>query len=780
MDPEEAAAPALTQEESEGATTAVEVEAPAPAQEATVDEGGQQANGGEAEELAREVMELGLQNEYLRSQIAGAHPAGAADEGSEPEVLRGLKEQVERLSREVQEQRQTREAAERALEHVNISYAEADSKVQELTAKLTEAQQKMEKELKERDDKYAELDTKLQRLHKRAKQRIQDIQKEKDDMEARFNELNQKAEQATSLQLTAQQDLERARQQASEALRSMDAERQQLRTINSKLRANLDETRVALEARSNSLEKLQQAMLEKEQMLEKIQGSLQSAEDKRTAIISEFTAKHQKQLESLQAQLAEVSAERTKASETIQSLQVVLTEKDSEIAEIEAASTGEAARLRASLEEVKGELAHIKDQHEKERQSWEAACESLRSKLEASESACLRSEVEFAKVKSQLELELSTQNQLLQAKDSDLVAAKAEISRLESEFSAYKVRAHALLQKKDAELNAAKNSDLVKAHEEAIREVEKEVAAALAERDQAIQDLQNAQSKHGEEIEARDLALADADKKLKNVMNKLDSVTSNFLSEKESWEKNLASVEESWRLKCESLKAQSNGHVDDQLQKNFEELKLKYEKLKEEHESFRDIADRMIEDKEQEIAKLLKENRDLHHSLEANAAVGNNDYQSQGPVTVKQDTMSVELAEQQILLLARQQAQREEELAQSQRHILALQQEIEELERENRLHDQQEAMLKTELRNMERSQKREGIDMTYLKNVILKLLETGEVGALLPVVATLLQFSPDELKKCQQGVLSSVASSQAPAVPDGASTPNSFFARFSF
>lgn len=44
-------------------------------------------------------------------------------------------------------------------------------------------------------------------------------------------------------------------------------------------------------------------------------------------------------------------------------LQVVLTEKDSEIAEIEAASTGEAARLRAALEEVKGEVAHLKDEH---------------------------------------------------------------------------------------------------------------------------------------------------------------------------------------------------------------------------------------------------------------------------------------------------------------------------------------------------------------------------------------------------------------------------------
>lgn len=110
-----------------------------------------------------------------------------------------------------------------------------------------------------------------------------------------------------------------------------------------------------------------------------------------------------------------------------------------------------------------------------------------------------------------------------------------QISRLQSEFSAYKIRAHALLQKKDAELNAAKNSDLIKEHEEAMRvcilssrylmqpeiwtdfigladpfnqEAEKEVAAALAERDQAIHDLKNAQSRHGEEIAARYGALS--------------------------------------------------------------------------------------------------------------------------------------------------------------------------------------------------------------------------------------------------------------------------------
>lgn len=486
------------------------------------------ASGSEAEparkELERKVTELSIQNEHLKSQIAAAQqPASSAEvgrgsgtedeEGSE--LVRSLKEQVERLSREVQEQKQTQKVAEAALEHVNLSYAEADGKVQELTAKLNEAQLKLEKELKERDDKYVELDTKFQRLHKRAKQRIQDIQKEKDDLEARFNEINQKAEQAASLQVAAQQELERARHQASEALRAMDAERQQLRTVNSKLRSNFDETRLALEARNNALEKLQQSMLEKEQMLEQIQGSMQSAEEKRHASVSELATKHQKQLESLEAQLAEVSAERTKASETIHSLQMVLAEKDTEITEIEAASTGEAARLKATLEEIKGELAHLKGQHEKERQLWEAEHESLKEKLEASESACRRSEIESDKVRCQLESELSRQNQLLQTKGCDLISAKEEISRLESEFSAYKIRAHALLQKKDAELSTAQNSDLVKAHEEAIREAEKEVAAALEERDEAIQDLQAAQSRHREEIEARDLALADVDKKTK-------------------------------------------------------------------------------------------------------------------------------------------------------------------------------------------------------------------------------------------------------------------------
>lgn len=57
----------------------------------------------------------------------------------------------------------------------------------------------------------------------------------------------------------------------------------------------------------------------------------------------------------------------------------------------------------------------------------------------------------------------------------------------------------------------------------------------------------------------------------------------------------------------------------------------------------------------------------------------------------------------------------------------------------------QEAMLKEELRNMERMEKREGVDLTYLKNVILKLLETGTLFSPCPPLsqsATLPLASP--------------------------------------
>ncbi|KAJ4964098.1 hypothetical protein NE237_024037 [Protea cynaroides] len=742
------------------------------------------------DQLLQMVFELNFQNIYLKAHIEGFNglqwdsggtcgtKIETGQEGIVTENVKELHEKIESLNRELLEQKQAQDAAEDALKHLHTAYSEAEANAQELSVKLAEVQQKMDQEIKERDEKYNELDSKFGRLHKRAKQRIQEIQKEKDDLEARFHDVNEMAERASSQQASLQQELERTRQQANETLRTMDMERQQLRTTNNKLRDTIDEVRNSLGAKENALEELQQSLLEKEQMLEDMRGLLQAADEKRQASMSELSVKHQKHLESLEAQLADALADRSKAAETISSLQVLVAAKESKIAEMEAASTGEAVRLTAALETVKGELGQLKLEHEKEKESWAAANQSLKTKLEVAESACIRSEIEAAKMRSQLELEFSVQNQLLNSKDSDLAAAKEEIRRLESEFSSYKVRAHALLQKKDAELAAAKDSEQLKAQEEALKEAEKEVALAAAERDTALQELQDVLAKHDKELAARDAALSDAEQRIRSIELKLDSVNANYQLQKEEWQRNLDNLEESWRLKCQAIEAQSDLDAKQEQHNELEELKLHYRKLKEEHNSFRDIADKMIEDKDKEISKLLNDNKNLQRSIELRPSVGYNG--NDNPVYQKQDALisSTSQAEQQILILARQQAQREEQLSQSQRHILALQEEIEELEHENRLHSQQEAMLKEELRNMERMQKREGVDMTYLKNVILKLLETGEVEALLPVIGMLLQFSPEEIQKCQQASRSSTDVPPSPT-SDTSASGLSLFSRFS-
>ncbi|XP_038999759.1 protein GRIP-like [Hibiscus syriacus] len=741
------------------------------------------------DKLLQTVTELKFENEFLKSQLENFKnsqsehyvPSGQTNvsetETEYPTNVKELHEKIESLVRELNVEKKTRAAAEDALKHLREVYSEADAKAQELYGKLAEAQQKLDQEIKEREEKYNELDSKFNRLHKRAKQRIQEVQKEKDDIEVRLHEANESIEKASSQQSGLQQELERTRQQANEALKAMDAERQQLRSANNKLRDNIEELCRSMQPKEDAIEALQQTVLEKEQMLEDLQGLLQLADEKRQASVAEAAAKHQKNIESLEAQLADALSDRTKATETISSLQVLLAEKESKIAEIDAASTGEAARLRAVVESIRGELSHVKLEHQKEKEKWEAASQAFKAKLEAAESNCIRAEIEAAKMRSQLESEASLQTQMLSTKEAELAAAKEEISRLEREFSSYKIRAHTLLQKKDAELAAAKESEQTKALEEALKEVERELSLVSAERDRVRQDVQDVLGNHEKELAERDAALDNAKQQIKSLESNLHSATACHQSEKAVWEMDLKNLEETWRYRCEALTAQNEASSGEDIQKKLEETKLQYKRLKEEHASLRNLADRMIEEKDNEISRLLDDNKNLQRSLDSRQLADHTE--NYNTAIQKQDapSLNTSTAEQQILILARQQAQREEELAQSQRHIFALQEEIEELERENRLHNQQEAMLKEELRNMERSKMREGVDMTYLKNVILKLLETGEVEALLPVVAMLLQFSPEEMQKCQQAYRSYT---DVPSQANETSPTLSLFSRFSF
>ncbi|KAL8228587.1 hypothetical protein R6Q59_000025, partial [Mikania micrantha] len=378
---------------------------------------------------------------------------------------------------------------------------------------------------------------------------------EKDDLEAKYREVNEKSEQASSQLSELQQELDRTRQHANEALKAIDTERQQLRSANNRLRDNIEELRRSLEPKENAIETLQQSLLEKEQMLDNMRGLLQAAEEKRLASLAELASKHQQQIANLEAQLADSSTDRTKATETISSLQKLVAEKESKLAEMDAASTGEAARLKAAMETIKGEIIHLKNEHENEKEKWEATSQALSRKLEIAEEKCIRAEIEAAKTKSQMDLEISLQSQRSNTKDAELMDAREEIKRLESEFASYKSRAHALLQRKEAELASAKDNEQLKALEEALKDAENEILMVTAEKDKALQDLENALSSHNKELGARDEVLSLVEKQVKNMEMKLSTALSSHQSEKEVLGKESSECGRNWQLRFQALKS---------------------------------------------------------------------------------------------------------------------------------------------------------------------------------------------------------------------------------
>ncbi|BFI24714.1 hypothetical protein MPTK2_1g14280 [Marchantia polymorpha subsp. ruderalis] len=742
--------------------------------------------------LRESIAELKAENEALHLQLEvksqGAALGSLQPDGGNLESVARDASVIIRADNvdEVAVLKERLHALQEEIKHLSKAHSEALQKIETLTKELVEAGMKLDSETKSRDDKYAELDAKFGRLQKRAKQRIQEVQKEKDEVEVQLTAAGEKAAQALSKQAAVQDELDRARLQAGEALRSLSAERQELRLTNNKLKEEIEDVRRVLEAKEHNLSESRRIASEKDQIALEMAAQLKESESIHEAALLDLKEKHQKVVDDLKAQVADGLADSTKLVETISALQAELSTKEAKLAELEAASSGEVVRLGASLEAAKGEVSRLEQEHKKEQELWQTSLEKLKKKLEDSELALRQHERDTAEMRTQLESELEKKRQALSAVQSDLAAANEQAARVANDLASYKVRAYALLQRKEAELSAAKDVELVAAQEAALKEAKRDAAAASAERDTARKALQEVVSDYETKLAARGVALLDAEQRIRDAVIKLEVAKGHLAAEQLEWQSRLEEVEASWRSRLETLEGKVKDTVEPDLRQEYTAVLNDYENLKSEFESFREMVDKMIEDKDGEISRLLEDNTALQRSLQQQQQYHQQSSIQRPEPTVQAPDASdaasmVALAEHQILVLARQQAQREDEVSQCRRHIQALQEEIAELEQENRLHSQQENLLKEEVRNLERAHKRDGVDMTYLKNIILKLIETGEVEALLPVVAMLLQFSPEELKRCHDTYNNATMSDKPLSIPavveTPPSTPSSFFSR---
>lgn len=105
------------------------------------------SSGDAHDQLVQMVTELKFQNEFLKSQIEGfqslkqEEPSveeGGGGGGGDSEEVEQLRRSVESLSAQLEEEKQTRTSAEVALKHLREEHLEADSRAQDLAAKLAE------------------------------------------------------------------------------------------------------------------------------------------------------------------------------------------------------------------------------------------------------------------------------------------------------------------------------------------------------------------------------------------------------------------------------------------------------------------------------------------------------------------------------------------------------------------------------------------------------------------------------------------------------------------
>eukprot|EP00927_Polykrikos_kofoidii_P073344 TRINITY_DN69387_c0_g1_i1.p1 TRINITY_DN69387_c0_g1~~TRINITY_DN69387_c0_g1_i1.p1 ORF type:complete len:492 (-),score=110.70 TRINITY_DN69387_c0_g1_i1:80-1555(-) len=167
--------------------------------------------------------------------------------------------------------------------------------------------------------------------------------------------------------------------------------------------------------------------------------------------------------------------------------------------------------------------------------------------------------------------------------------------------------------------------------------------------------------------------------------------------------------------------------VDTQQSENLR-LQRELNQLREETENHRKKASRDIEDKDQVREQLQRQLAELEVEVTSNAFINR---------------------------LAEQQAGRDVEVKAQQKQVAYLTKTVSEVQRLLDLSYTQEKVLKDRIRELEGSYGREHVAGDYLKHVVLKYILYNQRGnskaqTLVPVLCTLLSFSPEECRSVDQ------------------------------
>jgi hypothetical protein len=378
------------------------------------------------------------------------------------------------------------------------------------------------------------------------------------------------------------------------------------------------------------------------------------------------------------------------------------------------------------------------------------------------------------KTQEEVEKRLSNLTRVQREKETNyentIRSLKEKLTDLEEEFKAYRVRAQSTSTAQSV-VEADDDDDVTRKLQQKVNELRKQVANltnANAELDRMkadvsqksllldqskkqLEELQSFNAKLQEELKTREEVSKQKKEKLKETLNQLEAKHVKSLVEAEERHKYASEI---FTQQITKLKEQY-GTLERQKEEEVANLKDTIELMKQ--------ANRMARQREAKEAEKINNNSQNesppipianNNNTNVNNSGKNNNTAVLEPVNVPQLT-SGSADEKQFFHFAQLQAQRDEEITKLKQIIAELQANLRESEKIIHLHEMQQKVLKEEIRSSikERNQTSQisqlnevGINLTYLKNVIIKFMETDEIESLLPVIAKILMFTPEEIK----------------------------------
>ncbi|KAL1268732.1 hypothetical protein QQF64_034095 [Cirrhinus molitorella] len=475
-----------------------------------------------------------------------------------------------------------------------------------------------------------------------------------------------------------------------------------------------------------------------------------------------------KQMEEHEMQIQTQKEREQRLNEEIESLKLLVDQTEDK-----------ASRMKQLLVKTKKDLADAKQKEAAQMISQSALrgdLEAHQQQLEELKIQCSELTAERHRLQEQLKL-MSEQHQRtsssyqlsLSTLQNECTAAKADLATTVSEFESYKVRVHNVLKQQKHKSSAQSDGDAFKQEREHMEAVMEQLRSRLQETQQSLQssasELQQLQVEHDMLLERHNKILQETVSKEAELRERLLSLQSENVALKSEHGQCAAHLSAQTDALRGSFREQTR-HLQDEhcstvetLQKQIGRLEAQLFQLQKEpastgaglvQQSRKSYMDRKPADVPhldlQGMAREEGEGMETTEteSLSSSATTLPSLEQLLTTADLKQEpaVWHIEPSKEEL-------TQKLSTAARSVDHLNSL---LHETEATNAVLMEQITLLKSEVRRLERNQEREKsvANLEYLKNVLLQFifLRSGsERQALLPVIHTMLQLSPEEKSK---------------------------------